>query len=340
MTDRSPPAAQGSSDGHDRSAPIRIAVSSCLLGEAVRWDGGHKRDGFVVGTLARYFELVSVCPEVGIGLGVPRDPIRLTGTAEAFRVVDARGSGRDFTRALTAYARRMARELGGISGTVFKSASPSCGLAGVKVFSPGGGRPAKAGTGVFARTFVAADPLLPAEEELGLADPERRGHFVERVCAYARCRSLLLGRNAAVRSAEFHARHELAAMFHARHELAAMAHGEAPARRLREQAERARGQSATKAYAAAFMALIARKASRRGHARVLQRAASLLDPALEREDRAALAEAIAAYRAGEVPRIVPLTLLRRQLSRHPHPRLVEQTYLNPSPAELALWCAL
>ncbi len=330
MTDRSPPAAQGSADGHDRSAPIRIAVSGCLLGEAVRWDGGHKRDGFVVGTLARYFELVSVCPEVGIGLGVPRDPIRLTGTAEAFRAVDARGSGRDFTRALTAYARRMARELSGISGTVFKSASPSCGLAGVKVFSPGGGRPAKTGTGVFARTFVAADPLLPAEEELGLADPERRGHFVERVCAYARCRSLLLGRNAAVRPAEFHARHELAVM----------AHGEAPARRLREQAERARGQSATNAYAAAFMALIARKASRRGHARVLQRAASLLDPALEREDRAALAEAIAAYRAGEVPRIVPLTLLRRQLPRHPHPRLADQTYLNPSPAELALWCAL
>ena len=306
----------------------------------MRWDGGHKRDGFVAEKLNRYFELVPVCPEVGIGLGVPRDPIRLTGTPESFRALDAGGSERDFTRALTAYGRRMAREFAGIAGAVFKSGSPSCGLAGVKVFPPGGGRPAKAGTGVFARVVVAADPLLPAEDELGLADPERRGHFVERVCAYARCRSLLLGPYAALRPAEFHARHELAAMFHARHELAALAHGEAPARRLREQAGRATSPSATKAYAAAFMALIARKPSRGGHAKVLQRAASLLDSALEREDRAGLAEAIAAYRAGEAPRIVPLTLLRRQLSRHPHPRLVDQTYLNPSPAELALWCAL
>src|SRR5947208_30093 len=177
-------------DSHPAMAPLRLGISACLLGQAVRYDGGHKRDPFLAETLGRFVEWVPVCPEVELGLGVPREPIRLEGDAAAPRLVAA-SSRRDLTRAMTRLARARAAELARLDlvGYVFKKDSPSCGMERVRVH--GGGRPLRRGTGLFARALMERLPLLPVEEEGRLRDAALRASFIERVFAYARWKGAL-----------------------------------------------------------------------------------------------------------------------------------------------------
>lgn len=171
----------------DRAAlPIRIGISSCLLGEPVRYDGGHKRDNLIIETLGRLFAFVPVCPEVAIGLGVPRAPIRLVGDPHAPRALGVDDATLDVTGKLSAYGVRMARELDGISGYIFKSRSPSCGLQGVEVYPYGA-----TAAGLYARAFMDIQALLPVAEESQLADPALRDDFIERVYEYRRRQDLL-----------------------------------------------------------------------------------------------------------------------------------------------------
>src|ERR1051326_8262342 len=171
--------------------PIRIGVSACLLGQEVRWDGGHKRDPFLTDLLGPHVEWVPVCPEVELGLGVPREPIRLEGNPERPRLI-APGTGRDLTETMAGFARRRLTELArlDLSGYVLKKNSPSCGKARVPVHGRNGLR-SRRGTGLFATALIARFPLLPVEEEDRLHDPARRAHFVERVFGYARWRRAL-----------------------------------------------------------------------------------------------------------------------------------------------------
>ena len=172
----------------DASRPrIRVGVSSCLLGAAVRYDGGHKRDAWIAGTLSRYFELVPVCPEVAIGLGTPRPPIRLVRTAAGIRVQRVGDPHCDVTGPLRDYARSMAERLAGIGGYIFKQGSPSCGMAGVPVHGDEG-TPAGWSAGAYACALMAAMPLLPCEEESRLGDPDARARFIERVLVFDRWR--------------------------------------------------------------------------------------------------------------------------------------------------------
>ena len=188
-------------------APLRLGISACLLGQEVRWDGGHKRDPFLAETLGRFVEWVPVCPEVELGLGVPREPIRLEGDAAAPRLVAAK-SRRDLTRAMTRLARARAAELARLDlvGYVFKKDSPSCGMERVRVH--GGGRPRRRGTGLFARALMERLPLLPVEEEGRLGDAALRASFVERVFAHARWKGALAAGMTRARLAAFHAAHE------------------------------------------------------------------------------------------------------------------------------------
>ena len=169
--------------------PLRLGVSACLLGREVRWDGTHRRHAFVAEELGARFELVPVCPEVDLGMGVPREPIRLVGTASAPRLLGER-SGEDHTAAMEAFAARRAAEIDalGVCGFVAKSGSPSCGLRGVPVHPAHGGDPRRDGAGIFARALVRRMPLLAVEEEAGLAVPALRDAFVERALACARRR--------------------------------------------------------------------------------------------------------------------------------------------------------
>src|SRR5512145_160552 len=164
--------------------PIRVGISACLLGQQVRYDGGHKRDAFLTDTLGRWVEWVPVCPEVELGLGIPREAIRLEGDPDRPRLVAPR-SGADHTAAMQRLARARAAELArqDLSGYVLKKDSPSCGMARVRVYA-GSGTPARRGTGLFARALMERLPLLPVEEEGRLHDARLRENFVERVFAY------------------------------------------------------------------------------------------------------------------------------------------------------------
>ncbi len=168
---------------------IRVGISSCLLGNKVRHDGGDKHNPFVIGTLGRYFEFVPICPEMGIGMGVPRAPIQLVGDPERPRAVGVYNVNLDVTEALKAYGERISKELEEISGYVLKSNSPSCGMSRVRVYRSGrleGGK----GVGVYARELTARRPLLPVEEESRLSDSVLCGHFIERIFAYRRWQEL------------------------------------------------------------------------------------------------------------------------------------------------------
>src|SRR6266566_6770334 len=189
------------------TAPLRLGISACLLGQAVRYDGGHKRDPFLAETLGRFVEWVPVCPEVELGLGVPREPIRLEGDPAAPRLV-AENSRRDLTRAMKRLACARAAELARLDlvGYVLKKGSPSCGMERVRVH--GGGRPLRRGTGLFARALMERLPLLPVEEEGHLRDAALRARFIERVLAYARWKGTVAAGMTRRRLAAFHAAHE------------------------------------------------------------------------------------------------------------------------------------
>jgi uncharacterized protein YbgA (DUF1722 family)/uncharacterized protein YbbK (DUF523 family) len=309
------------------SARIRLGISSCLLGERVRYDGDHKLDRYIRDTLGRYFELVPVCPEVAIGLGVPRPPIQLVGDPRAPRAVGADNPALDVTRRLDAYGRRMGRTLADVSGYIFKARSPSCGLEGVKVHG-GRGTPRR-GRGLYASAFLAERPRLPAAEEEQLGDPQVRANFIERVFACRRWQDLEAQGITAARLAAFHGDHELALL----------AHDPAAHRRLGQlvaRAGRGRARTIAREYLAGFMRALALRATRSRHASVLQRLAVHLKKTLDAGDRAELSELIREFRAGRLPLIVPVTLLRHHLRRHPDPHLARQTYLYPHAYELAL----
>lgn len=191
-----------------RLSRIRIGISSCLLGQPVRYDGGHKYAAYIARGLGRRFELVPVCPEVAIGLGVPRPPMQLVGTPRNPRARVIEDPARDYTARLAAYGRRMARALEDLSGYVFKSRSPSCGLAGVPVYPrPGAARARRAGRGIYAQALLDARPLLPAVEEQTLADARARARFVQRVQAYHRWQRLVAKGLTPGRLRQFHVRH-------------------------------------------------------------------------------------------------------------------------------------
>jgi uncharacterized protein YbgA (DUF1722 family)/uncharacterized protein YbbK (DUF523 family) len=313
-------------------SPIRVGVSSCLLGQEVRFDAGHKRESFVADVLSRYFELLPVCPEVAIGLGVPRQPIHLVGEAEAPRAIGVKTPELDVTERLAAYGQQMAARLGGISGYIFKSKSPSCGLFRVKVYGPNG-YASKNGTGIYAREIAKALPLVPLEEEGRLNDPALRENFIERIYAFRRWQELLAGGLTVEKLVEFHAAHKLILMAHGRGPLKELGQFVAEAGKRPLDALAAR-------YGEVFMAALAHRVTRRRHTGVLFHLMGYLKKAIGAGDNAELVEVIDDYRTGKLPLIVPVTLLKHHFRVHPHPYINKQLYLSWAPASLGLWNAI
>jgi uncharacterized protein YbgA (DUF1722 family)/uncharacterized protein YbbK (DUF523 family) len=311
------------------AASLRIGVSACLLGEAVRYDGGHKRDRFVTDVLGPFVEWVPVCPELEAGLGVPRPAMRLSADGDAVRVVEI-GSGRDHTRALRRFSASRVRALAelGLSGYVLKKDSPSCGMARVRVYGESG-PPVRTGRGVFAAALMEALPELPVEEEGRLQDPALRENFIERVFAYRRLSELFEGRVSIARLVDFHTAHKLQLMAHSQEAYRALGRLVAGAKGIPRAELRAR-------YAPAFMTALSRIATRGRNANVLQHAAGHLKRLLASAARAELALLIDDYRRGLVPLVVPITLLRHHTRSLSVAYLEGQTFLEPHPKELML----
>ena len=307
-----------------------VGVSACLLGQRVRWDGGHKSDDFLIGMLGRYVQWVPVCPEVEVGLPVPRDTLRLVRRGTEVRMVMPR-SGTDHTDAMQAYAVRTARDLAArdLCGFVLKKDSPTCGMARVKVYPESGGSPARDGRGLFAAELLRQMPHLPIEEEGRLSDPRLRENFVGRLFAYRRLKSL------------FAARWRLADLvaFHAAHKLLLLAHSPAAYAHLGRLVATAKGQprdDLRDRYEGEFMAALAVLATPGRHANVLQHMLGYVSPALDRAQTAEIEELIEDYRREMMPLLVPLTLLRHHVRRQSVGYLLGQVYLEPNPKELML----
>lgn len=325
--------------------PVRIGVSRCLLGDEVRYDAREQRDHFIADTLGAHFAWVPVCPEVEIGLGVPRPKIQLQRVAKSgdLRLVMP-GGDRDLTAKMLAHARRCVRRLEkeGVDGCLLKSRSPSCGLSRVKVYSRNGNMQ-RAGVGLFAKTIQEMLPELPVEEDDRMHDPVVRDNWIERVFAYRRLRRLFSGGCTIVDLATFHDAHRLVLMSHSR-----PAHGELQ-RIVRAAGAKSRRRVPAQVgeqYRREFMATLCRPATRAKNARVLQRVLRILAPGLDVGTRRRLSELIEDYRQGEagagVPLVVPRTLLAHYvdvLNGADGPdwaELQNQVYLCPDSAELGL----
>jgi uncharacterized protein YbgA (DUF1722 family)/uncharacterized protein YbbK (DUF523 family) len=307
---------------------VRLGVSACLLGESVRYDGGHKRDLFLTETLAPFVEWVPVCPEVELGLGVPRNTLRLVGEAAAPRLVVER-TGEDLTAGMDRFARRRVEALAALEldGYVLKRASPSCGLFRVRVYdakrSPSG-----AGRGLFAAALVDRLPALPVEEEGRLGDAALRENFIERVFAMARWREFVARRPRARDLVAFHAAQKFAVLAHSPAHYARLGRLVADAGRL--------SRSMLEEYARLLMSALAVRATRARHANVLQHMAGFFKTRLADDERAELGEVIDDYRRGLVPLVVPITLVRHHVRRLGVSYLRDQVYLTPHPKELLL----
>jgi uncharacterized protein YbbK (DUF523 family)/uncharacterized protein YbgA (DUF1722 family) len=311
------------------SGEILVGVSACLLGEEVRYDGGHKRNAFLISELGRHVRFVPLCPEVGIGLGTPREPIRLIRAGGEIRLVGE--SGPDHTEAMRAWAEAAVADLRGrdLSGYVLKKGSPSCGLERVKVWHEGGEGFSSDGRGMFAQALVDALPTLPIEEEGRLNDPALREHFVERVFGHARVRDFF---------AEAWAADDLV-RFHSAEKIAVLAHDTDGARELGRLvatcAERPPEETARR-YRELHARALAKPATSGRQANALMHLAGHLKDALGPEDRQELHEAIDDYRTGLVPVAVPLALLRRHLRAVGAEWASAQRYLDPYPKDLGL----
>jgi uncharacterized protein YbgA (DUF1722 family)/uncharacterized protein YbbK (DUF523 family) len=310
----------------------RVAVSACLLGESVRYDGAHKRDRYITDQLAEVIDFVPVCPEVEAGFGVPRPTIQLRKFANEIRVVRSDDPTIDVTAKIDAVAERRAQLLSGdISGFILKKKSPSCGMERVPVAIEHGRPHDRSGVGRFVQTFHQLAPLIPLEEEGRLCDAALRENFLERVYALHRWQQLDLSQPAAL--VDFHARHKF--MLMARGGDWYVRLGRIVAGVTRENID-VRAQ----AYIQHFMQVMARVVTRKRQINVLQHAMGYLKQELAAADKQELLELFQAYRQAYVPLAAPLTLLRHHLRKHPQEYLARQHYFEPYPDALALRAAI
>ncbi|WJK08979.1 YbgA family protein [Pseudomonas fluorescens] len=309
-------------------SPPKIAISACLMGAEVRYNGGHKESRLCTRTLSEHFEFVPVCPEVAIGLGIPREPIRLVGDPEQPEALGTVDREINVTTPLAEYGEKMAAELHDICGYIFMQQSPSCGLERVKVYHPNGA-PLGNGRGIYAQAFCAAHPELPVEEAGRLNDPVLRENFITRVFAYSDWQQVLqrgLSRRALT---DFHSRYKYLLMAHNPVQYKALGN-------LLGNMGRLDPEELGPRYFSELMAALKKCATRRTHSNVLQHISGYLKQVITAEDKQEVQRIIGQYRHGIVPLVVPLTLLKHHFRLHPDPYIAQQVYLQPHPENLSL----
>lgn len=317
------------SDWHAPEQPLRVGVSTCLLGENVRYDGGHARARFVTDTLSRWFEFVPVCPEVEMGMGTPRPTIRLVDEGHGVQLI-APSTGEDFTERMNRFSEARIAKLKqlDLDGYILKRNSPSCGMERIKAYRSG--MPARRSeSGLFAAKLIELWPGLPLEEDGRLNDPHLRENFIERVFCRNRWRGLVGGGLT---------RRRLVA-FHTAHKLLLLAHNEAAYRRLGKLV----GSAGTlpddelfARYETEFQNALRKKATVTRHVNVLQHAMGHLKTLLPASEKREVHAAIEDYQAGLLPLVVPITLMRYNIRRFDVTYLAGQLYFEPHPKELML----
>ena len=307
---------------------VRLGVSACLMGEAVRWDGNHARDHFITDTLSRFVEYVLVCPEVEAGFGVPREPMRLVGDPTRPRLETSR-TGIDVTERMESWCLRRVEELAAedLHGFIFKKGSPSSGMERVKVYQ-GEGPPVRKGQGVFARSFRTRFPLLPVEEEGRLNDPILRENFIERVFALASWRS-------------FRTEATLGGLvaFHTAHKLLVLSHSTDLYREMGRLVAGGRSvplPGLLTRYETMLLRALELIATRSKHRNVLQHAMGYFKKVLTPDEKQELLEVLDVFGRGDVPLLVPITLVNHYVRKYDEPYLRGQVYLHPHPLELRL----
>ncbi len=310
----------------------RIGVSACLLGEPLRYDGGHLRNAFLTQSLGPHVEWTSVCPESEAGMGTPREPVRLVDEGDGSLRMRGVRSDADHTAVMRSWVAGRIEELAGLRlhGYVLTGDSPSCGLFRVKVYSGDGGPAARTGRGLFAVALTERFPLLPVEEQGRLNGPRLRANFIERVFVYQRWMALLDGPRAPAALVAFHTAHKLTLLAHA-----PALYREAG--RVVARAGSAPWEDTADEYGRVLMRALERLTTSRKHANALQHAAGFLRGLLDRDDREELVDEIERYRTGRTAFVAPFTLLRHHVRKAGGPDwLAAQTYLHPYPDELML----
>ena len=308
---------------------IKLGISSCLLGEAVRWDGGHKLDRFLADTMGQFVEYVPVCPEVECGLSIPREAMRLVGEPDSPRLVTS-STGKDHTARMLRWAHKRVRELDkeDLCGFIFKSRSPSSGMERVKVYS-GKGVPKKKGVGMFARVFMEHYPLLPVEEDGRLHDTRLRENFIERIFTFKRWREMLEKRKNLGNLVDFHTRHKLLVLSHSPQYHRMMGKlvtrgKEIPLEKLFDE------------YQFLLMKALKLKTTPKKNVNTLMHVMRCFKKALASDEKQELLETLERCRHGQVPLIVPVTLINHYVRKCRQPYLMDQYYLHPHPLELQL----
>jgi uncharacterized protein YbgA (DUF1722 family)/uncharacterized protein YbbK (DUF523 family) len=305
---------------------IRVGISGCLLGQNVRFDGGHKRSDFCAEQLGKHVEFVPVCPEMAIGLGTPRPTIRLIAQGDA--VVAKMANGREVTDELRNYGQKMAAQFDGLSGYILCAKSPSCGMVRVRLYSENGQGSSKEGVGIYAAELMKAQPLLPLEENGRLNDPILRENFVTRIFALHDWQCLCHQGMTGAGLIAFHSRYKYLLMAHHRESYRTLG-------KLLSDLSSSVEQKA-QAYIEGLMQALAKPVTRKEHTNVLHHLQGYFKRDINSRQRQELARTITQYREGILPLLAPITLLRHYLEEFPNDYLNQQVYLNPHPEALRL----
>ena len=309
---------------------IKIGVSSCLIGEKVRWNGDHKQNHFVREVLANYFEYVSVCPEMEVGMGVPRETVALYGNLDKSRMISKK-TQTDWTRPMKNYIKDRLKSLthDDLCGYIFKSKSPSCGLGRIPVYSEFGSNKARHGSGMFAQAFTKAFPIVPTEDEGRLNNPRIRENFIVKVFSFYRLQALFKQKFSLGALVKFHTQQKFLLLAHSRKHYDTL--GQLVAK------PKAMGLEILKVkYGEIFMEALTFKATPKKNTDVLLHMMGFLKKILSKEEKKDILSVIEDYRKQLLPLIVPVTLIRHHVNKNKIEYLMGQAYLNPHPKELML----
>ena len=308
---------------------IKIGISSCLLGNSVRYDGGHKMDRFLKDTLGAFVEYVPVCPETECGLGIPREAMRLEGNIDTPRLMTIK-TRKDITERMEKWSMKRVAELEkeNLCGFIFKSKSPSSGMERVRVYNDKG-TPVLKGTGLFAREFMNIFPLIPVEDEGRLHDPGLRENFIERIFTLRRWRDIAMGNKTPGKLVKFHSENKLLFFAHSEKHYRMMG-------KIVAGAGKNNIKEVYRIYEEIMLEALKLKATPNKHTNVLMHMMGYFKKVLTTDEKQELLEKIKEYKDGFIPLIVPVTLIGHYVRKYDEPYLKNQTYLNPHPVELKL----